>query len=85
MKRTLRVTTLLLVLLVIGNGFATAQSNVPRTISFQGLITNDEGVAIADGTHTMVFTIYDAATGGNALFSETQTPAEAARAPSGDT
>ncbi|RMF65336.1 MAG: hypothetical protein D6746_00615, partial [Bacteroidetes bacterium] len=32
-----------------------AQAQVPRTISFQGLLTDDQGQPLADGTYTLLF------------------------------
>lgn len=47
-----------------------AVANVPPVISYQGKVTSD-GVPKADGTYPMTFAIYDAATGGNLKWSET--------------
>lgn len=59
--------TLLIAVLVTA---ATAQ--VPRTISYQGLLTGSSGEPISSGEHTLKVMIYDLPTGGSALFSETQ-------------
>jgi hypothetical protein len=54
-----------------------AAYGVPRTINFQGrLVTNPGGVNVANGTVSIVFSLYNGATGGTAataLWSETQT------------
>ena len=48
-------------------------SQTPSTLSLQGVLREVSGVAVADGQQAMTFKIYDAATGGNMLWSETQT------------
>jgi hypothetical protein len=47
-------------------------SAVPQKISFQGVLKDSTGSPI-NGTRNMTFVIYDAATGGSDLWSETQT------------
>jgi len=42
-----------------------ASAEIPRVISYQGRISDGEGNPVTDGTYTMRFRIYDAATGGN--------------------
>jgi hypothetical protein len=41
-----------------------AQAEIPQTISYQGKVTDTAGNPVADGTYTMRFRIYDAATAG---------------------
>ena len=43
-------------------------STVPDTINFQGMLTDDNGDAVADGSYVMRFYLFDAATGGNQLW-----------------
>ena len=43
-------------------------SVVPDTINFQGMLTDDNGDAVADGSYVMRFYLFDAATGGNQLW-----------------
>jgi len=45
-------------------------ADVPRTMSYQGKVTDMSGVAI-NGVHSFRFSIYDAETGGTSLWSET--------------
>ena len=59
----------LLLLLVASS--ASAGPGVPPVMSYQGELRDADGNPV-DGTYTMTFTIYDAATDGNALWSETQ-------------
>lgn len=47
-------------------------AQVPVTLSYQGIVTDGTGVPIASGTRPMTFSIYDAETGGTALWTETQ-------------
>ncbi len=49
---------------------STATAQIPRQISYQGLLITSNGVPISDGQHVLKITIYDAVTGGNSLFSE---------------
>lgn len=47
----------------------------PRTISHQGFLTDLGGSPVADDTRPMTFSIYDLASGGTALWSETKSVA----------
>ncbi len=46
-------------------------AQVPRTISYQGRLTNDTGTPL-NATYSITFSLYDVATGGTALWSETK-------------
>jgi hypothetical protein len=59
-----------LLVAVVGVGTATAQP--PQTITYQGLLTDASGSPVADGNYSLTFRIYDAASGGTQLWSETQ-------------
>ena len=48
-------------------------SQVPQTISYQGVLTDTDGAIVHDGNYPIVFTLYDALTGGTNLWTETQT------------
>lgn len=48
-----------------------AEAQIPRTISYQGYLTNASGVPV-DGAITMVFTIFDVPSGGSPIWGETQ-------------
>jgi hypothetical protein len=52
---------------------ATAQAQIPRTISFQGVLADVNGNAVPDGVHQLKLTLYEAPTGGAAVYCETQT------------
>jgi len=45
---------------------------VPQLISFQGKLTDPSGNSIADGSHSLTFSIYSVSGGGSPLWSETQ-------------
>jgi len=50
-----------------------AWADAPRTLSYQGVLTDADGRAVSDGEYGMTFRIYDVASGGTALWTETQT------------
>ncbi len=52
----------------------TAQSDIPKTISYQGRVTDSGGTPVADGNYTMRFFIYDAVTGGAILWDSSAQP-----------
>lgn len=73
MKTTLQ--TLVMVLaLIIGSGIdASAQSAASNaTFSVQGMLSNTDGTAVVDGTHTLVAAVYLSGTS-TVVYSETQT------------
>lgn len=49
-----------------------AASGINSTINFQGKVVNSNGTNVADGQYTFVFTLYDAASAGSNLWTETQ-------------
>ena len=63
---------LLLVLLPLLGAMARAQGTVPATVAFQGRLTDQAGTDI-NGLVKIAFRVYGAATGGNALWTETHT------------
>ena len=46
---------------------------VPRTLSYQGVLIDESGQAVADGDYSITFRLYNGATGGSPFWSETQT------------
>ena len=52
--------------------FASVLSQVPKEISYQGLIQNSDGSTIENGNYNLTFRIYTSQTGGEALWEETQ-------------
>jgi len=51
---------------------ALANAAVPQLINYQGILKDGSGNPVADGNYSVVFTIYDAPSAGNILWSETQ-------------
>ncbi len=49
-----------------------AHAEVPRTMSYQGVLRDDLGGIVLDATYSIEFNIYDVAAGGTALWTETQ-------------
>jgi hypothetical protein len=49
-----------------------ALTTVPTKMNFQGRLTSPSGTVVADGVYNMKFRIYDAATAGTLLWSETR-------------
>jgi len=47
-------------------------TQIPHLINYQGKLTDTDGNPVLDGTHSIVFRIYDADSGGNLLWEETQ-------------
>ena len=58
-----------LTLLAFIAGLATAQ--IPKMISYQGVLTDLEGNPVADGTYSLTFRLYEQAEGGTAVWEET--------------
>jgi hypothetical protein len=42
-------------------------AQAPSTIGYQGVLTDNSGVAVANGSYSLSFSLYSAATGGSAL------------------
>jgi len=63
-----------LVLLVCLSIFLPSSSiaDVPQTISYQGVLTDDAGAVVPDGDYNITFSLYTVASGGTALWQETQ-------------
>ncbi len=64
-------TSFILLLLVS----ASAIGQVPRTISFQGILADASGNLLPDGNTKLSLSLYNDATGGSPIYSETQTVA----------
>jgi hypothetical protein len=63
---------MLLVAVTVVCAFCAATAAPPETMSYQGVLNDGAGVPVADGTYSLTFKIYDQATGGTALWTETQ-------------
>lgn len=62
---------LIVTLLLLAAGVESIQAQVPRQISYQGLIMDQGGKAISDANHTLEIALYDSPTNPTALHSET--------------
>jgi hypothetical protein len=60
-----------LTLLLIVVGITGAFAQVPKKISYQGILTNASGTPVPNGTYNLVFGLYAASSGGSALWTET--------------
>ena len=47
-------------------------AEIPRTISYQGVLVDTSGAVVSDGSYDLTFALYDTDGGGTALWSETQ-------------
>lgn len=48
-----------------------ASAQIPRLMNYQGVLTDDVGVVVSDGSYSMTFRIYDVPSGGAPLWEET--------------
>jgi hypothetical protein len=56
-------------------GCAAAHAAQPQTLNYQGNLTTAAGMAVPNGSQAMTFRLYNMASGGSPLYSETQTVA----------
>ncbi|MBI3192832.1 MAG: hypothetical protein HYZ34_00020 [Ignavibacteriae bacterium] len=49
-----------------------SDAQIPRTISYQGVLTDNLGTPKSDGTYSFTFRLYESETGGTAIWSETK-------------
>jgi hypothetical protein len=50
----------------------TGSAAIPATISYQGVLTDADGSVVSDGDYDITFTLYDAETEGNVVWTDTQ-------------
>ena len=50
---------------------SSALAQIPRAISYQGILADKKGVPVADGSHTLVLTLYNTRTGAIFVYSKT--------------
>ncbi len=53
--------------------FYSLSAQIPRTISYQGVLTDNSGNFISDGNHTLTLNLYDNLNSPSSIYSETQT------------
>ena len=58
---------------------APAFAQAPRTLSYQGILTDNFGIVIADGNYSLTLRLYDASSGGTLLYTEVQNPVAVVR------
>jgi len=63
--------TILIILAVIIFAALHASAQIPRLINYQGVLTDDMGAVVSDGSYSMTFRLYDAPSGGTQLWEET--------------
>ncbi len=71
MKRMARLAFSMVVLGVFAAG-SIAHAQIPKIISYQGILTDGAGVIVPDASYSVTFKLYTVATGGSSLWSETQ-------------
>ena len=70
---TTRVTTAVVAAVLLA-GASICPAQIPAKLNYQVMLTDDLDHPLADQAVTMVFTFYDAESGGTALWTETQNP-----------
>ncbi len=63
--------TILIILAIIMLAAGPVSAQIPRLINYQGVLTDDMGVVVSDGSYSMTFRIYDVPSGGTQLWEET--------------
>jgi len=63
---------LIMVILFIALPFP-SKAQIPRTLSYQGVLSDTSGVPKPDGSYTLTFRLYLASSGGSAIWTETKT------------
>jgi hypothetical protein len=73
MKQPIRCSWILLSALIVAMlAWQSGFGQVPKTISYQGVLTDAAGTNVADASYSLTFKLYTAATGGSALWTEVQ-------------
>jgi len=73
MKSRFMITSCVGLLLLLAAVPPATYAAVPNQINYQGLLTDSDGNTVPDRDYDMLFTIWNAATGGDALWSEDNT------------
>ncbi len=60
----------LIFLIMFMSGLVNAQ--IPKTLSYQGVLTDASGTAVTDGSYSLTFKLYESATSGPLVWEETQ-------------
>jgi hypothetical protein len=66
------MTKLIIILLTVMLSISAIKAQIPQTINYQGLLTNNDGTAVANGNYSVTFRLYNVSADGSALWTETQ-------------
>jgi hypothetical protein len=69
----MKITRYPLVLFVLFTSLATVRAQIPRAISYQGVLADDKGKPLPDGQHILLLRLYETRTGKIELYSKTDT------------
>ena len=70
--KNIRITTAIFIVGVFGVlGITKATAAYNPQINYQGKLANSSNIAVADGQYPIIFSLYSAATGGSAVWTET--------------
>lgn len=70
MNRSLRMLSIMLLMMII---VASSMAQIPRLVSFQGVLSDTLGNPKPDGSYSITFRLYNVASGGSALWTEAKT------------
>ncbi len=70
-ERKTEMKKILLILVVVMLATVPVSGQIPRLINYQGVLTDDMGVVVSDGSYNMTFRLYDVLSGGSHLWEET--------------
>ena len=65
MNRSLRILSIMLLMMII---VASSMAQIPRLVSFQGVLSDTLGNPKPDGSYSITFRLYNGASGGSALW-----------------
>jgi hypothetical protein len=63
----------LLIAVLVAATLSTANAQIPRMFTYQGVVVDGTGKLISDGPHNLTLNLYTQATGSTAIYSENQT------------
>ncbi|MBC8400427.1 MAG: tail fiber domain-containing protein [Candidatus Marinimicrobia bacterium] len=67
-----RFLTFIIMLVILAMPYI-GQAQIPRTLSYQGVLSDETGSPKPDGSYTFTFTLYNTSTGDAAIWTETKT------------
>ena len=69
----MRLSSLVVTMLILFMAPLILHSEVPKTLNYQGVLTNADGTVVPDGNYLITFKIYSVSTGGTPLWQEAKT------------